>query len=640
MYARVIVDVAPDHLDRPFDYEIPAETEVVVGQRVRVVFAGRRRDGWVVETAAEPAPDAKRVRPLAGIHAHEFDAGDFPFLRWVARRYAAPLAAVLRHAVPDRSAAAERAAAGWPPAAPVLPAERPPCPSDAWRDYDGSALLNACWRGEAGAFYLRPLPGADRAALVADLVARVLAAGRGAVVLAPDPASEVPGAALAQDPGGVDYRDERARYAGFLRGRAGLARVAVGERAAVFAPAPALGLIVVEDEANSAFKERRSPRHHAREVALARAYFAGAVCVLLGDVPSARAWRLREDGHVRVVQPVRAVERDRAPVVHVADLSDPRPGTRRTRLHERTTRAIGEALGRGGAAVVLTGRRGEGSALACRGCGLRRPCPVCAGPVGPVADSPEPPAVPDGAAAPAVARWQCAICDWTGGAFPCPACDQHDVAPLAAGAGRMAAELQRANPDAEVVRMEGFDAPGPTRRPAVAVMTRGSVVRRPRWLAGVTADVLAIPDADRFLARPTVDAAEDSLRLWFEASQWARRVVVQTREPGHPAVQALVRWDPDGFWRREAPRRAELGYPPAQHLVALRAPVATAGDIAAELRAALPDGDQVLGPDPEGAMLVKSAALWPTLERLAPLRAVWARDDRKVRIDVDPDPIR
>ncbi|MEX2100815.1 MAG: hypothetical protein WEB19_05310, partial [Acidimicrobiia bacterium] len=456
LYARVIVDVAPDHLDRPFDYEVPAGADVAVGQRVRVVFAGRRRDAWVVELATEPSADAKRVRPLVALHAREFDAEDFSFLRWVAQRYAAPLAAVLRHAVPDRSAVAERAAAGWPSPVPALPAERAPCPSDAWRDYDGSALLNACWRGEPGAFYLRPLPGTDRAALVGDLVARALAAGRGAVVLAPDPASEIPDAALAQDPGGVDYRDEGARYAGFLRGRAGLARVAVGERSAVFAPVADLGLVVVEDEANAAFKERRSPRHHAREVALARAHFAGAVCVLVGDVPSARAWRLRADGHVRMVQAARAVERERAPLVHVVDLSDPRPGTRRGRLHERTVRAIGEALGSGGAAVVLTGRRGEGGALACRGCGLRRPCPVCAGPVGPVADAP----------APGVAGWACGVCDWSGPTFACPACGRDEVAPLAAGVARMAAELQRANPAVEVVRMEGFDAPGPASRPA------------------------------------------------------------------------------------------------------------------------------------------------------------------------------
>lgn len=227
------------------------------------------------------------------------------------------------------------------------------------------------------------------------------------------------------------------------------------------------------------------------------------------------------------------------------------------------------------------------------------------------------------------------MCGWEGPPEPC-ACGAERTAPLAAGAGRLANELSRSHPDAEVARMEGFDAPGPRRRPAVGVLTRGSVVIRPAWLAGRRAAALVIPDADAMRGRADLEAGEDALRLWMAAARIAERVVIQTRDPLDPAVQALVRWDPDGFWEREAAWREALGFPPARSLVRLQAPAGTADEVARTLREALPA--EVLGPDPDGAVLVKTEDLRGTLQALRPFREAWGRQDRKVRIDVDPVP--
>jgi len=476
------------------------------------------------------------------------------------------------------------------------------------------------------------LPGDDPAALGADLVARCLASGRSAVVLSADPASPLARAALGvAGPLGADLRGlespgrstERARYRAALRCRTGHARVAVGGRAAVLVPVDALGLVLVEDEANPAYKERRAPRHHAREVALARARLKGAVCVLTGDLPSASLWRLLTAGHVTEVAADRAEERRRAPRVDVVDLDDPRPGARRARLSSPAARALTETVRAGGAAVVLASRRGEGTALACRSCGTRRACPVCDGAIGPLASDP-----PSGG-------WRCATCGWHGEASACPVCGATDHAPLAAGAARLATELARSHPAATVVRMEGFDAEGPAARPAIAVMTRGSVVTAPAWLRGRTADVAVVPEVDAFLGRARFDAGEDVLRLLLAAGRWTRRLVVQTREPGHPAVQALVRWDPVGWWHREAERRAELAWPPSASLITLAPDDAAAAEVAQAVRAAL-DSDEVLGPDLDGVLTVKSTDVRGTLASLTPLRHDWGLRGLRVRVDVDP----
>ena len=624
-YARVIVDVAPAHLDRPFDYLVPEGTEVAMGHRVRVVFAGRRRPGWVVGVGDTTDTDPARIRELSSVEGDDawFDAGDLQLFEWVARRYAATLAGVLRHALPARVAAVERE--GEPPPRPTAG----DAPAFAWSGYAADAVLESLAKERAGgvapAFWLPVLPGDAPGDLVADLVARTLRTGRSALVLAPDPASPAADRALAVAGGaGADLRvaAQRSRYRAFRRCRSGRARVAVGERGGVFAPLQDLGLVIVDDEANPAYKERRSPRHNAREVALARARMAGAVCVLLSDLPSANLARLLADGHVHEVAVDRAVQRAQAPRVDVVDLGDPRPGTRRARFSTPASRTLTDAVKHDGAAVVLASRGGQGSALVCRGCTRRLSCPQCSGSLAVQRDS---------------EQWHCPACRWNGPPFACPACGADSFAPLAAGAGRLAQELRRSHPAADVVRMEGFDAPGPARRPGIGVMTRGSVVARPAWLRDGPADVVVVPDADALLARPDFAAAEDALRLWFAIARWTPHLILQTREPGHPAVQALVRWDPRGFWDAEAARRAELGLPPAATLIRLACGEAVHGvAVATELRSALPPGDEVLGPDLDGALLVKCADLRGTLAALTPLREDWAKSDRKVRVDVDP----
>lgn len=630
-FARVAVEVAGAHLDRPFDYRVPEGWPVDVGHRVRVDFAGRRPEGWVTDLADEPATEPERVKPL---RAHlsavpAFDRGDLTWLRWVADRWASTLPATLRLAVPDRIAGVDRDVGGWGPPPSWQPADRPPCPAGTWKPYPASRLLQAAaGRETPGAWWLRPLPGDDAEAMLADLVTRCVAAGRTALVLAPDPGSPLLDLALGvAGPAGADLRggDRRRRYRDFLRARLGHARVVVGERGAALTPLPDLGLVALADEANPAWKERRTPRHHARDAVLGRSRLCGATAVVTGSLPSPGLWRHLGDGHVTAARPARDVERARHPRVDVIDTGVPLP-SRRGRLAADTNRALSDAVAAGRAAVVLAARRGDGTRLACRACRARRACPICDAALQAVEEG--------GGNAP---RWRCATCGWEGDAFACTECGGEDTAPLAAGAGRLAHELARAHPDAEVARMEGFDADGPRSRPAIGVLTRGSVVARPRWLGDEPAAVAVLPDADAWLARPRLDAAEDALRLWLALARWCERLVVQTREPTNRTVRALVSGDPDGFWHTEAERRAELRFPPSASLVRVACrELADAEAVADELRACLPDGDDVLGPDLDGALLIKTDDVRATVRALAPRRAEWDRADRGVRVEVDP----
>lgn len=629
--ARVVVEVEPFHLDRPFDYLV-GEHRVVVGSRVEVAFAGRRRRGLVVGLAATSDVPAARLRPIRrvlGAFAWASEE-DLALWRWAAERFGAPLADVVRHALPDRVIDVERRAeaAGWfPPGRAVPPVAEPEPDLHAWAPYgaSGARLLAEVASGR-GSFHWRPLAGEDLGARLAELVAACLAGGRDALVVVPDRASPAAEAVarLAADLM-VDLRGTsgpRARYAAWLRARCGQARVVIGERGAALVPLGRLGLAVVLDEANPALKERRSPRHHVREVVLERARRAGGVGLTVGRVPSATLWALLAAGRVEPVGAAPRMDAQRRPRVIVATGAD----EPRARLTRSSVAALRTAVARGTYGVVLVGRRGDGHALVCRSCGARVVCPTCAAWI-----------ARDGAG------WRCAVCGAHGPDAPgCPACTSTDLVPLLAGAGRLASELARTF-DVPVAALEGYDAPAPP-APAVLVMTRGSVLDAPPGEVGA----VVLADLDVALARPALDAAEDTLRLAATLEGWMRTdpahpqdaptLVVETRDPEHHAVRAIVDGDADAFWRTEAERRRPLRFPPAASIIALEVPGGGL-DVAEGLGGLLPTGDELLGPLVAGRgerWLIKCDDRGRTLAALAPRRAGWSQRGLDVRVDVDP----
>ncbi|MEX0869367.1 MAG: hypothetical protein WD011_06810 [Nitriliruptoraceae bacterium] len=627
--ARVAVEVAPYHLDRTFDYLV-GDASVETGQLVQVRFAGRRVRGLVIDVAGASDVEPSRLRTIERVLGpHVWARGDdIALFRWAADRFGASLGDVLRHALPRRVIDVERRAGeqGWfPPAAigaPWTPTVAPD--TAAWQAYVdvGNELRKAVVDGQ-GSFFLRPLPGEDLAARLIDLVDATLCGGRDAVVIVPDRASPV-GARIAAhfDATAIDLRGDRSpriQYRRWLEARCGRARVVVGERGAAFLPVEHLGLAVVVDEANPALKERRSPRHHAREVMLERARRAGGVGLLTGTVPSALAWRLLRDQRLHPIIPTRDAERARRPQIRIVDWQR-QP---RTRLARESLAALRNAHDEGTYGIVLATRRGEGRFLVCRRCATRTSCPRCAS---------------------TLARhgsiFRCAGCGWHAPNVRCASCHGTAFVPVAAGTSWLATEIRRSL-HVPTVALEGYDPQIPP-PPATLVVTRGTVLDTPPGPIGA----IILGDVDASLRRPTLDAAEDTLRLAMAIAAWTMHpasgvrgdVIVQTREPEHPAVVALQRWDPAWFWTHEAPARSALGFPPARYAIRL----VYGGDddtVTDDMRAALPDADELLGPiQDEGRQefLIKSHDRRASLEALHALRIAWSSAGVDVRVDVDP----
>ncbi len=244
-------------------------------------------------------------------------------------------------------------------------------------------------------------------------------------------------------------------------------------------------------------------------------------------------------------------------------------------------------------------------------------------------------------------------CGWCGSAatVPCPRCGHRGLRALITGAGRTAEELGRAFP-AVPVRTSGR-AGVLSRVPdsaAVVVATPGA---EPRADGGYAAAILL--DSWALLGRASLRAAEEALRRWLNAAALVRAgpdggIVVAVADPGLPAVQALVRWDPAGHARRELAERQELRFPPAVRMAAVTGQEDAVTDLIAA--AQLPPGAEVLGPIPgparrspapgrpaSGRLSMRPtppaalrAALGAALRRTQPLCAIWcACAGRKAR---------
>jgi primosomal protein N' (replication factor Y) (superfamily II helicase) len=620
--ARVAVDISLAHLDRPFDYLVPAglDATAVPGCRVRVRFAGQLVDGYLLDRA-ETSQHQGRLARLERVVSPEpvLTPEIFDLARAVADRYAGTLADVLRLAIPPRHATAEREA-------PVKPAgeagSRPDRPEPgSWARYPaGQAFLAALAEGRPVRAAWSALPGPEWPAEIAAAAATTAAAGRGVVIVVPDArdlarvdaaltAVSQPGCGphaghvcLTADLGPAE------RYRRWLAVLRGTVSIVAGTRAVMFAPVADLGLVVLWDDGDDLHVEPRAPYPNAREVLALRAHRSGVAALIGGFARTAELTQLVAAGWARPLTGGPEALRRAAPRVRAAPdeaelARDAAALTARLpSLALRTARSAlsgparsesgGDARSAPGApsggvrsvpgpVLVQVPRRGYLTAIACGRCRAQARCARCGGPLHVTG----PGEVPG-------CRWCGALAaDWA-----CPRCGSGQLRAVVTGAARTAEELGRAFPGVPVRTSGGQHvlAAVPA-EPALVIATPGA---EPVAAEGYAAALLL--DGWALLGRPSLRAAEETLRRWLNAAALVRPAgsVVVLAEATLPAVQALIRWDPVGFSERELAERAELGFPPAVRMAAITgSPAAVTEFVGA---AGLPAQAEVLGPVPQG----------------------------------------
>jgi primosomal protein N' (replication factor Y) len=605
--ARVLVDVGLAHLDRPFDYAVPPEWDDAArpGVRVRVRFAGRRRSGYVLERV-EPSAARADLTPIERVVSDEpVLAPEIAELtRRVADHYAGTRADVLRLAIPPRHARTEAATAR-----PRLDGDVCVPQPGGWAHYRaGAAFVAALADGGTPRAAATMSPGEDWPDLLAVAATAVASSGRGALLLVPDTKDVARvDAALTARLGPHRHvllhaeQGPSARYRRFLAVRRGQVRVVLGTRSAAYAPVDRLGLVVVWDDGDDLHAEARAPYPHARDVSLMRAHQQGCGLLVAGFARTAEVQRLVRTGWAGQIRADREHVRRRAPALAVA--TDQRAGLPGRRLPEEVFSVVRRALVHG-PVLVQVPRHGYRPVVACQGCRELARCAACGGPLAQTSES---------------APLQCQRCGRSEEQWRCPACGRRQWRAVTVGEGRTALELGRAFPGTPV-RRSGLghvltDVPS---EPALVVATPGA---EPVAADGYAAAVLL--DGDAMIARADLRAGEEAMRRWLNAVATVRPsdnggCAIVVADPGHRAVQALLRWDPSGFADRELDERTDARLPPAWRLAELTGPAAAVSDLLG--RSELPDGSEVLGPMPVGAQPASSSL--PDASQDAAVRAL------------------
>jgi primosomal protein N' (replication factor Y) len=578
--ARVLVDIALAHLDRPFDYAVPramADT-AVPGARVKVRFAGQEVHGYVVERAAE-TDHTGTLQPLRRVVSPEpVLAPEIAELSGtLARRYAGARSDVLRLAVPPRHATAEKAASEVAPAfAGIEP--------QSWGEVEhAEAFLRRLAAGETPRAVWSAAPADDWPLMVAEAVATTYAAGRGALVCVPDHRDVNRVDAALREVLGEGHHvcltadgGPAARYRDFLAVSRGARRVVVGTRSAAFAPVRDLGLVVLWDDGDDLHAEPRAPYPHTREVLVARAEQQSTAALLGGVARTPEAHQLLASGWAHELAVPREVVRRRVRAEAVA-AEDRQVGT-------RIPRAAYDAIRHGlesGPVLVQTPRAGYAASLACDTCRAPARCSVCTGPL-----------VVSGPTVPPQCRW----CGHVEPAWACGTCGGRGLRAPVRGEARTAEELGRMFPGTTVRSSSGervLERVGAA--PDVVVATVGA---EPVAAEGYAAVVVL--DTWLTLARDDLRASEEALRRWLNAGALVRPGghVVAVGDPAPPAPPARGGWGPAGFARREVEERSLAHLPPAARMATVTGDLGALDDVLHLLE--LPEGAEVLGPVPVG----------------------------------------
>jgi primosomal protein N' (replication factor Y) len=454
------------------------------------------------------------------------------------------------------------------------PAEPPPAltpeQSDAVKEIADAICAR---RGET--FLLHGVTGSGKTEVYLHAIAEALAQGRQALVLVPEITLTHQilarlrgrfGDGLAVLHSGLSPGE---RVEQWQRLRAGATPIAVGARSALFAPLEALGVIVIDEEHDGAYKNEEGFRYHARELAARRAAAAGCPLVLGSATPALETRFAAEHGGIRRLRLAHRIGSRPLPAVEVVDLARERaalPRGRKLVLGTSLLRALKETLAARGQSILFLNRRGFSTRVLCFDCGHAEQCPNCD--ISLVFHAEE-------------KALRCHYCDHN---IPppdaCRGCGAPDTALLGIGTERLEEEVRALFPDARIARLDRDTAArrghaqrvlAELRARRLDVLIGTQMVAKGHDFPGVR--LVGVVAADIALHMPDFRASERTFQLLTQVAGRAGRdtspgrVVIQTFLPTHYAIRPVREHDYESFFAEELKQRALLGLPPLRRLV-------------------------------------------------------------------------
>jgi primosomal protein N' (replication factor Y) (superfamily II helicase) len=543
---------------RQFTYSVPDSKEIPVGARVSAPFGSRLLTGVVVSAPAGPPEGVGEIRAVKrAVDARALvDEAGFELARWMSRMYMCSLGEALFTMIP--AGRRESGQDELPPEDDVLEHELAPQQQEA---------VKAVTATKGGSFYLFGVTGSGKTDVYLHAAKDTTDRGEGVIYLVPEISlthqvvrvfRRVYGQRLAILHSSLTPSQ---RLAEWLRVMDGEVDVVIGARSAIFAPVRSLGLIVIDEEQEGAYKSSTTPRYHARQVAMYRAAREKARLVMGSATPSLEAYHFMKEGKLVALRMPRRLSGGEMPAIEIVDMR-----AQQGPLSQELMDAISRTASEGRQAILFLNRRGFSYLFHCRSCGYEMSCPHCSVALTYHKER---------------GRMICHYCgSSTAPITVCPTCGSLDVGYTGYGTEGIEEELSRSFPGLTVCRVD-TDAVrrkralqqvlGDFRRGKIHVLVGTQMVAKGLDFPGVK--LVGIINADVGLQLPDFRASERTFSLLVQVAGRAGRalpdgkVLIQTFRPGSPSVKLAQAGKLDEFYEQELQARRQLGFPPYSRLI-------------------------------------------------------------------------
>ena len=442
--------------------------------------------------------------------------------------------------------------------------------------WQNAAICREHWSREQGMHLLYGITGSGKTEVYMALMEKVLNEGRQIIVLIPEISLTLQTVSrfYARFGSQIAVMNSRLsageRYDQYMRAKSGEASIMIGPRSALFTPFDRLGLIIIDEEHESAYQSEIVPRYQAAEVAARRAEMSGALVVLGSATPSVAVYQKAREGMIglhRLTQ--RARTGSRLPDVKVVDLREEFRMKNRGILSQSLHEAMDACLKRGDQMMLFLNRRGYAGFVSCRSCGYVVKCRHCD-------------------VSMTVHHHTLLKCHYCGSEQPmprvCPSCGSPYIAGFGVGTQKVEEFVQKEFPEARILRMDRDTTSGKDDMGRILqtfseggadILIGTQMIVKGHDFANVT--LVGILAADLSLFAGDYQSSERTFQLLTQAAGRAGRgdrpgeVIIQTYQPEHYCIQTAAAQDYDSFYSQEIRFRQMLHYPPDRQMMVMLA---------------------------------------------------------------------
>ena len=600
-YADIIIDISQSNVDRPFRYRIPDELidEVSVGSVVKVPFGqgNRIRTGYVIGLADEPNYDINKIKCINEVSTNSISIESrlIRLAAWMKERYGSTMISALMTVMPVKEKVRERkteidikdSIPEFQPIDELEPQQQAIVDAFCSQNVQGGqsplhigaspTAHSEEWDGIT--YLLHGVTGSGKTEVYIKMAEEVLSRGQDVIVLVPEIALTFQTVArfssYFQDNISIlnSQLSKGERYREFMKAESGETHIMIGPRSALFAPFQNLGLIIIDEEHDTSYKSEKTPKYHAREVAIERARLEGARVVLGSATPSIESYYKAKQGEYKLFSLLTRVKGVSLPEVDVVDMREELKNGNRSIISQSLYNKLAGAFSRKEQAMIFINRRGFRTFISCRACGEVVKCPNCD-----VSLSQHRAITPGGP--------DVLMCHYCGHTEPlpkvCPKCKSNLIDGLGVGTETVEETIRDLFPGVKTLRMDRDTTQKKGSHGAIIkkfrdgkadcligtqMIVKGHDFPKVTVVGNILAD-LSLFDTD-------FESAERTFDLLTQAAGRAGRdelpgqVVIQTYQPEHYAITSAAGQDYESFYNYEVSYRQLLHYPPIYHLLGI-----------------------------------------------------------------------